>query len=157
MRTLLSLIALVFASQAYAEKLPMTVKCSNDKKSISIVYEQMHSAGQPRFSYTRTDSGRGIALVADEPAIETRVTPLGTLISARYLPLAIPDQQNYYVSFVLPKVNLDTTLPQVDFQTQAVETLSKTTFVGEEGVLGTVQSSQYYPLNCTASSGPILK
>src|SRR5690348_13975521 len=145
MKALVAVLSLLVAQSVYAD---MMVECSNANGSIKATYISQNIAGQPSFTYMHqiSSTGKQLNLTANASDVRRESTVLGTVVSMKHSEASSPDNQDVYVGLVVPDIHLDdANMSEVEFKTQAIETVSRTSIAGPDGVQGVVQATDYYP------------
>lgn len=114
--------------------------------SLKISYSASSLDGKPQLSYKKGAT----TLHFRGSQIRVKQTEIGTLLTVTLK--SVPDLRTITFSLLMPLVNVPDNDPTVSVNIKAIETTSKTTIAGPNGVKGQVQTYKLYSLKGTAQS-----
>ncbi|MGB9938764.1 hypothetical protein [Methanosarcina sp.] len=114
-------------------------------KDVRINYSTTSFRNVPIFSYN--DSKDTYYFMGSE--IRAQETEIGTMVTVTEM--YYPHQCEIMLTLLVPDINLDGDCSEQEFETIAIRTTSKSTYIGQQGVKGAVQSYEVIHLNGTAN------
>lgn len=128
---------------------PNYYKCSGN--GVELVYSIGYwDANQPHYTLEILSGVGGKPFFARDDSVTRESTVLGEVVSATFD--AIPDLMTKVASVVLPKINLQDPVYDVEFNTHFIVTEKATSFGGPGFVVGLVDHSKSVVVKCRASA-----
>ena len=147
---LFACLSLLVGLSSYADVMrPQYYDCANN--NIHIIFQQGFNYGQDPdsegsvFSFNKKVGSPYFSF----RNVRLSQSPMGLIASVNYG--SAPDHHSSSYSLVIPLIHLKDSRQRQNFKTVLVDTTSKTTLAGPQGVLGVVQENSYSTLDCTAS------